>query len=253
MGIEVFPIPASGPSLAEITSAITSNAAPATVTMPAITSSITTNAASSGVTMAAITSAITTNAASSGVTMAAITSAITTNAASSGVTLAAIGTQVANNSSPFGGTWANVGVTSPNGTNTLTFSGLSGYKFYRLYVSAENFSNSAGMFIRLNGDSSSIYNYFYSNGNSGSNTLKGDNTFSISPSSGSGRGYFVDIPYANSTSVDKHLQIVCGQLNGTSAPAVAGCVWASTAAISSIQVYINNGTCNWYARLLGAN
>lgn len=62
MGIEVFPVPASGPSLAEITSAITTNAAPASVTMPAITSSITTNAAPASVTMAAITSSITTNA-----------------------------------------------------------------------------------------------------------------------------------------------------------------------------------------------
>ncbi len=50
-------IAAAVPTLAQITSAVTSNAASAGVTMAAITSSITANAASAGVTIAAITSA----------------------------------------------------------------------------------------------------------------------------------------------------------------------------------------------------
>jgi len=123
MSIEVFPLPPSGPSLAEITSAITSNAAPSTVTMPAITSSITTNAASSGVTIAAITSA--------------------GNSAGWG----AIGG---------GTTWTAISTPNIAGTNTVTFSGLSGYKYYRLEFEVTN-SGPSQIAMRLNGNTSNGY------------------------------------------------------------------------------------------------
>ena len=151
MSIEVFPLPPSGPSLAEITAAITSNAAPASVTMPAITSSITTNAASSGVTMAAITSAITTNAASSGVTMAAITTAIQNNAG------------FGNNATIIASS------TLGSSANTLSWSGT--YK--QLYFLGLNMSVASGwasIWLRFNGDTGSNYSSFRYQTNSNTNT-----------------------------------------------------------------------------------
>jgi hypothetical protein len=232
MGIEVFPIPASGPSLAEITSAITSNAAPATVTMPAITSSITTNAASSGV------------------TMAAITSSITTNAASSGVTLAAIGTQVANNASPYGGTWANVATTSASTVSTITVSGLTGYKFLKIFCVLENVTASY-MRYRLNGDTGSNYNYWTFTSAAGTDIGRTADTSIVARRDDVGSGGFVfDIPLANGTGHNKYIEETGGR--GGSQIIGRG-VWNSTAAVSSFTLFIGSGTFDTYIRVWGAN
>lgn len=137
MSIEVFPLPPSGPSLAEITSAITTNAAPATVTMPAITSSITTNAASSGVTMAAITTAIQNNSA----TVSSGNTAGWRRTSPGGLTLVA------------SGNWSSL-----TSTNTVTISGLSGYSFYRLFIIG--YYNATQLCMRINGNSDPRYDMY---------------------------------------------------------------------------------------------
>lgn len=246
MGIEVFPVPASGPSLAEITSAITTNAAPATVTMPAITSSITTNAAPASVTMAAITSSITTNAASSGVTMAAITSAITTNAASSGVTMAAINTAVANNASPYGGTITNLGVVSGAGTTTISFSSLSSYKYLKFFIAANTISSTT-LRMRINGDTGSSYRYgtAIDRGGISSSQSLGLNTFiELDPSgvSNNQRYWTVEIPMSNSGAYKTYTAYgYC--TTDTAAPGIGYShgVWNSTAAISSVTFFTGTG------------
>lgn len=52
--------------------------------------------------------------------------------------LAQINTSVANNASPFGGTWTQLANTNPNGSNLQLFSGLSGYKRYRVFLSVSS-------------------------------------------------------------------------------------------------------------------
>jgi len=212
MSIEVFPLPASGPSLAEITSAITSNAAPATVTMPAITSSI------------------------------------TTNAASSGVTLAAIGTQVANNASPYGGTWANVATTSATAVSTITVSGLTGYKFLKIFCVVENVS-AAYMRYRLNGDTGSNYNYWTHTSGAGTDIGRtADTSIIVRRDDTGGGGFIFDIPLANSTGHNKYIE----EIGGRSGSLMTGRgVWNSTAAISSFTLF--GPTFDTYIRVWGAN
>lgn len=257
MSIEVFPLPPSGPSLAEITSAITSNAAPSTVTMPAITSSIATNAASSGVTMAAINSAITTNAAPASVTMAAVTSSITTNAASSGVTLAAIGTQVANNASPFGGTWALISETAFNNAQNITVSGLSAYKYLHFTLHCFN-TQTNDINVRFNGNSNSIYQYI--------NTITPDG---VAPTRAASASFFPIAQYGqdSNTEMVAFFEVRGAQgashklFKGTSSYPAGGVTLAqiteglfrSTSGISSVTIATSRANNNGVLRIQGAN
>lgn len=215
MSIEVFPLPPSGPSLAEITSAITSNAAPATVTMPAITSSI------------------------------------TTNAASSGVTLAAIGTQVANNASPYGGTWADLGSYSTGGGNTVTFSNLGGYKYLRLFYVLQP-STTQIQYIRFNGDSGGNYaSYAYVEGQDAEPGYSATE-FRVIPANASRQYGLFEIYGSNNTSTNKHIAASQGAF-GQSTGGFAG-VWKNTAAITSLTFLCSSGNwTSVYIHLLGAN
>jgi len=244
MGIEVFPVPASGPSLAEITSAITSNAAPSSVTMPAITSSITTNAAPASV------------------TMAAITSSITTNAASSGVTLAAIGTQVANNASPFGGTWTLIS-SSNLSTGTTTFSGLSNYKYLRFIAS--NIAVPGGnvtLQMRINADSGSNYvfgryNFTIASTTGVATNVGSTNVFNIGPTGNNSSTYF-DFTIYNATSTAPKVVMWRGvYISGIEAiviPEATG-IYRGTSAVSSVTI-LNSGNESFSSvpiYILGAN
>jgi hypothetical protein len=153
-------IPGVGPQNTDIATAV----AAAVPTIAAITSSITTNAASAGLTNASITSAgnaagwgatgpTTTQIAAAVPTLAQITSSITTNAASAGVTMAAITSTVqANAGSPFGGTYTNIyNAIVANGTTTVTVSGLSSYKYLKFQLYA-NVNASSDLFITFNSD-----------------------------------------------------------------------------------------------------
>jgi hypothetical protein len=151
-------IPGVGPQNTDIATAV----AAAVPTIAAITSSITTNAASAGLTNASITSAgnaagwgatgpTTTQIAAAVPTLAQITSAVTTNAASAGVTMAAITSTVqANAGSPFGGTYTNIlNSTIALNATTYTISGLAGYKYLKIAFNGQS-SGSSDYFLRCN-------------------------------------------------------------------------------------------------------
>lgn len=54
--------------------------------------------------------------------------------------------------------WTQLGTSFPTGTSTVTFSGLSGYKYYKLMIRGPRFtSGTNALFFRLNGDSASNY------------------------------------------------------------------------------------------------
>jgi hypothetical protein len=210
MGIEVFPVPASGPSLAEITSAITTNAAPSSVTMPAITSSI------------------------------------TTNAASSGVTLSAIGTQVANNASPYGGTITSLGVVTATNVSTTTFSSLSSYKYLKFYIMVG--SAASDIFaMRFNGDTGANYRWGTTTdrGTGASTYNVGDNSFFLDNGSGNSnsnvRVWTIEIPMSNSGAYKMYNGFGPGTTDGA-APAMGFShgTWNSTAAISSVTFFMRS-------------
>jgi hypothetical protein len=111
-------IPGVGPQNSDIAATI--------ATTPAVSAQITANVP----TASAIATAV------AAPSIGQITTAITTNAASAGVTMAAITSTVqANAGSPFGGTWTFLSSQNP-AASTITFSGLSGYRRYRLYFMA---------------------------------------------------------------------------------------------------------------------
>jgi hypothetical protein len=165
-------VAAAVPTIAAITSSITTNAASAGLTNASITSAgnaagwgatgpTTTQIAAAVPTLAQITSAVTTNAASAGVTVAAITSAgnsagwgatgpTTTQIAAAVPTLAQINTSVATNA-PSPWAWTYISALTGSNPSGVTFSGLSGYRTYKLYGSFS--TNNAGwpMVIELNG------------------------------------------------------------------------------------------------------
>jgi hypothetical protein len=279
-------VAAAVPTIAAITSSITTNAASAGVTMAAITSSITTNAASAGLTNASITSAgnaagwgatgptttqiaaavptlaqintaITTQAAPASVTMAAITSSITTNAASAGVTLAAIGTQVANNS-PSANNWTLIGSIALSG-QIQTFSGLSGYKTYRLIVTRCS-TNNSGIIVgtRLNADATANnYPWVFGTNPTLVNTyfqLMFAHTTAFNPPGGSS---VIEISNANVAAPKRIGNSVYIQNSGTlTGSNVNEGLWHGTAAVNSISVQTLDGTSTFTqgtAYLLGAN
>lgn len=145
--------PGVGPTNTDVASAVVTAGTAAGF---AATGPTTTQIAAAVPTLAQITTAITSNAASAGVTMAAITSSITANAASAGVTLAAIGTQVANNSSsPLN--WTLLATGSLQNVNAATVS-FSSYRALRIIVRCQVGSGSTQVpAMRLNGDTSGAY------------------------------------------------------------------------------------------------
>lgn len=207
--------------------------------------------------LASITSAITTNAAPASVTMAAITSSITTNAASAGVTLAAIGTQVANNS-PSANNWTLIGSIALSG-QIQTFSGLSGYKTYRLIVTRCS-TNNSGIVVgtRLNADATANnYPWVFGTNPTLVNTyfqLMFAHTTTFNPPGGSS---VIEISNANVAAPKRIGNSVYIQNSGTlTGSNVNEGLWHGTAAVNSISVQTLDGTSTFTqgtAYLLGAN
>lgn len=207
--------------------------------------------------LAQITTAITTNAAPASVTMAAITSSITTNAASAGVTLAAIGTQVANNS-PSPNNWTLIGSVALSGQNQ-TFSSLSGYKTYRLIVIRTSTNNSSiAIGMRLNSDATANnYPWLFGVNPTLVNTyfqLFFAHTTTFNPP---GASAVVEVSNANVAAPKRIGNSVYIQNSGTlSGSAVNDGLWHGTAAVNSITISTLDGTSTFTqgtAYLLGAN
>ena len=201
-------IPGVGPQNTDIATAV----AAAVPTAAAITSTVQTYAASAGVTLAAITSSITTNAASAGLTNASITAAgnaagwgatgpTTTQIAAAVPTLAQINTSVATNApSPNAYTY----ITSLAGTTAagVNFTGLSGYKVYKLYGSFASGTTGWPVVIEVNGVTTAFYGY-------GASVTSGG-TWSASVVDGVGR----ISPWGNlNSSGPHHLEFTIGNAN----------------------------------------
>lgn len=202
---------------------------------------------------AAITAAVPTAAQIATAVAAPSASTIATAVAASVPTLTQINNSIATNSSPFGGTFTNVALSTASSTNSITFSGLSGYKFYRLVMAGLGPSGTAALQMRFNGDAGNNYAYFTALQAVTSNNLSGDTGFRISPNAGSVRGAIIDIPYANSTTADKTCYVIDSVTTAAEFGSFGG-VWASTAPITSITLFWTSAaTSNWYVRLIGGN
>ena len=151
----------AAPSISSITSAITTNAASAGVTLAAIGTQVVNNAptASAIATAVAAPSAATIAAAVAAPSISSITSAITTNAASAGVTNASIATQVANNA-PSPNAWTYLGATNFAANSSVTISGLASYRTYKILMPVNTGFTSATVGMRINGDSGTTYNWW---------------------------------------------------------------------------------------------
>ena len=160
----------------------------------------------------------------------------------------------ANAGSPFGGTWVNLALANPNGVTNVNITGLSGYRYYRVYAACENMSGSNRFAMRFNNDTGFNYNYFFYN-SGGGDSLRSSSSIALSPNINGSKGAVVDIPSANSTSTDKmYFTLANGNSSSGSGGTFSGGVWASTAAITAITFFDTQGnTGNWYVRVLGSN
>jgi len=200
-----------------------------------------------------VAAAVPTNASIAAAVAAPSAATIATSVAAAVPTLTQINNSVATNSSaPFGGTWVNVGLFNSNSVNGFTFSSLSGYRYYRLYLTVENLP-AVSIQLRLNGDTGGNYNQFTSSSTGNTLLLKGNTAFWLQPAIGSTLGCVLDFPSANSTSVDKFITSA-NQNVMNDRTATHNAVWASTSAITSISVILSGSQVgNWYARLVGTN
>jgi hypothetical protein len=85
---------------------------------------------------------------------------IATAVAGSVPTISAINTSVANNA-PSSNNWAYLASNTSLNTTTITFSGLSGYKTYKvLFVQVQAPSSNSGfIYCRINGDTNTVYSW----------------------------------------------------------------------------------------------
>jgi hypothetical protein len=257
--------PGVGPQNTDIATAV----AAAVPTNASITSAITTNAASAGVTLAAIGTQVVNNAPTAAAiatavaapSISSITSAITTNAASAGVTNASIATQVANNS-PSANNWTLL-ASSTGGSPTLTFSSLSGYKTYKLVIGQIGISNNAAMYFRVNGDTGNNYAWGFSLLSSYQQTnasvqaaYTSYHKFADTFQSGNSGSGFVQIENANTTG-GKLITNQGGYINSAGSVywQVGNGIWNNSATVSSISFASSNGTGNLSGNyyLYGAN
>jgi hypothetical protein len=247
-------IPGVGPQNTDIATAV----AAAVPTIAAITSSITTNAASAGLTNASITSAgnaagwgatgpTTTQIAAAVPTLAQITTAITTNAASAGVTNASIASTVAANAGgQFSGTWTNLAFVNFGATPStagLNVSGLTGYKYLRLITTA--YAGVATTWrLRFNGATTNYYGMSL-RGARGTNTIR-ESRFSITTGIFMGDSWIenqpptIDLMIENSNSSTRKIVKATdfSYLNGASQVFTGSgfAVWDDNSQISSLQL-----------------
>jgi len=236
-------IPGVGPQNTDIATAV----AAAVPTIAAITSSITTNAASAGLTNASITSAG--NAAGWGAT-----GPTTTQIAAAVPTLAQINTSVATNApSPYSITWVNLALTTTNGVSGVTISSLSGYKYYRVLALCESMSGSNKLSMRFNGDTGANYGFAMGSAAPSGEIARFSTQATLSPQLNGSKGAMIDIPAANLTSGDK-MFFTLGAVSSVGASGLAVGVWQNTAAITSMTFFDSqSNTGNWYVRVMGAN
>ena len=171
-------------------------------------------------------------------------------AAASGPTLAEIQTAVSTYSKgPLDITWTNLGKVNPNGTTTQTITGLSGYKYLKLYSSNVYFpSHGSYFFIRFNGDSTANAYTKLGAGHYGSGTIQGnnsiDNRIQINPGgAGTAQSQFaINITNPNSTTSYKIGDYQNSAFDGSANQRFSGTfLWYNTAAITSVTISSSGG------------
>jgi hypothetical protein len=155
----------------------------------------------------------------------------------------------ANAGGAYSGTMTSLGYQSMGNVNSVTFTGLSGYKYLQFFGTAIMQASNAGDFsLRFNSDSSSIYNFhlptFTPTGltqnravNQSSGLIGGNITANNSAQYFNGEIF-------NSNSAGQKVVKTKGYWNdsGTVRNLVDGFIlWNSTAAISSVTFFFNNG------------
>ena len=202
-------------------------------------------------------------AAASGPTLAEITTAITTNAAPASVTNSSIATQVANNA-PSSNNWTLVATSASLDYNTgsVTFSGLSGYKTYKILIPYIQISGAASALgLRINNDASA--DFYPRSGwnlyNSAVNASYGVSTyFYVTGLNSSGQIFFSEIIIENNTTSTPKIIRTKSSTNYTYGAVnehTGAC--RNTTPTSSLTVYNadNSGVFGYNARmyLFGAN
>ena len=179
-------------------------------------------------------------------------STIATAVAAAVPTISAINTAVANNA-PSANNWTLINSIAMAGANTYTFSSISGYKALRLYaprLSRLDASGTAGVWIRLNGDTNAA-NYTWSRItttasastgaliNAAANSYFGEGMY-FNAGNGGVLSFDYKIENANSTSVPKTMygtyQTVANSGSSTPDNGARG-NYLSTSAITSITIF----------------
>lgn len=174
-------------------------------------------------------------------------------AAASGPTLAEITTAIQTNGSAFSANWTNIYAGSPGAVSTFTVSGLGSYKYLRVRWNSVGGSVAGHQLqARLNGDAGA--NYYthrtygtqsaYIGSTSTSNIQTEFNFRRVDPDAGDDNGGGFEIFGSNSSAIKvlkdfEHIWFDGGQ---TLAVASNANLWQSTAAITSITLFVTGGT-----------
>jgi hypothetical protein len=155
----------------------------------------------------------------------------------------------ANAGSPYAGSWTYLGYVNGNGTASVSFTGLSSYKYLKLYYNGVGCpSGSTDIRLRFNGNASG-YSYFEEISISGGNNY-GSSEFNSTalyfPTTNTGATAnigTIEIPQSNSSTAPKifDYRMTFYQAGvGTQYKQGTG-LWVNTGAISSIDLALSNG------------
>jgi hypothetical protein len=172
---------------------------------------------------------------------------IATQVAASVPTLSQINTSVSNNASPYGGTWATlVNGQTFNVQTSVTFSGLTGYKYLIAYIKLTSVPSSSNeMYFRVNGDANNKY--------TGTMTLTSLDQTQITLGGNAGFGMdFTIEQFGANLSVPKLLHFKAYRAS-SGAPQYQTVLWNDTSATSSYTLFCNTSNFSGKAWILGAN
>jgi hypothetical protein len=177
-------------------------------------------------------------------------SAIATAVAGAVPTISAINTSVANNA-PSPNAWTFITSNTALNSNTITFSGLSGYKAYKILAMqiAAPASGSGQLLVRINNDSNGAYSngavgFFasgtYTNGGSSNGSSYALQAGIASISSSQVFGAEINVFQANTSSAKLITSNFYGLCNGTNCYVFGSGSYVGGASVSTITVFNSN-------------
>jgi hypothetical protein len=147
-------------------------------------------------------------------------------------------------------TWNLLQTWTLGGVNTFTFSGLSGYKSYKIITPLMSCGGSSTLQMRINGDSAFNYSMGYHGGNTSGFNSPGQAQFNIFNSSGTPFQFVANINQANSSG-NKSVDIDYLGQGGEAALKLWGS-YGTTSAVNSITIFNANNN-NFSASNASAN